>query len=99
MYRNALQTYKGQALTNAGRALTKHPEVVSLTKNTIRQSLRTDHAINEVAQQALKNIMRSGVRTIENLPRFGKVVQYKLPGGHGARFGADSGNFIGFINP
>jgi len=36
-------------LSNAGRALTKHPELVGATKETLRQNLRTDAALNAAA--------------------------------------------------
>ena len=99
MYRSALQSFKGGPLTNAGRALTKHPEVLGFSKQTIRQTLKTNSQLNQAAHSALKNIMRNGVRTTPNLPRYGNVVQYQLKGGFGARFRASDSSFIGFINP
>jgi RHS repeat-associated protein len=99
MYRNALSIYKATGLTNVGRALTKHPEVVGLAAGTLRQSFKLDTQINLAAQGALRTIMRTGVQTVETLPRFGAVYQFKVPGGFGVRFYADSGKFIGFINP
>jgi RHS repeat-associated protein len=99
LFRNALRLFKGQSLTNVGRALTKHPEVIGQTKQTIRQLLRTDPAINKAAANALKDIMRTGNRTVQNLPRYGEVIQYQKAGGFGARFSAETGKFIGFINP
>jgi uncharacterized protein RhaS with RHS repeats len=102
LYRSALQSHKGQALTRVGRELTKHPDVVNLTKETLRQSLRTDPAINQATASALKEILRTGIRTSETLPRFGEVIQYKIPGGFGARWyaaGDQIGQFIGFIGP
>jgi len=99
---NALQPFKGQPLTMVGRALTKHPEVVGLTKETLRQSLSTDPLINDAATKALSQIVGNGVRTTLTIPRYGSVVQYQLPGGFGARWygaGERAGEFIGFINP
>jgi hypothetical protein len=85
LFRNALQPFRDQALTNVGRALTKHPQVVGLTKATLRQSLRTHPALNKAAAETLKNIMRHGVRTTPILPRYDQVIQYQIPGGFGAR--------------
>ena len=99
MFKSALQPFKGGSLTNAGRALTKHPEMVGHTKQTIRQALRSDSAINSAASSALKNIMRTGARTNSTLPRYGEVVQFQIKNGFGARFRASDNSFIGFINP
>jgi RHS repeat-associated protein len=98
LYRAALGQFKDTTLSNAGRALTKHPEVRGLTKETLRQVYRTDKSINQAAQQTLKDIMQRGVTTNPTLGRYGTVTQTQIPGGFGARWTAD-GNFIGFINP
>lgn len=98
LYKAALGRYRNSDLTRAGRALTKHPEVVGATNDTLRQVLRSDASINSAAQAALKDILRSGVTTTPNLPRFGQVTQIQIPGGFGARW-STSGDFIGFINP
>jgi len=99
--KGALQPFN-KSLTNAGRALTKHPEVANLTKETLRNTLKTDAAINQAAQRSLSTILKDGVRTTATLPRYGQVIQYQLPGGFGARWygaGDKFGQFIGFINP
>ncbi|TXI51595.1 MAG: RHS repeat protein [Lysobacter sp.] len=98
LYKNAVEQFKKSDLSNAGRALSKHPEVIGETKNTIRQTLRSDRAMNGAAHSALRNIMRNGVITNPVLGRYGKVTQIQIPGGFGARWAAD-GSFIGFINP
>jgi hypothetical protein len=84
------------------RAFTKHPEVVGLTKQTLRQAYGTDVAINCAAHDTLKQIMRCGVRTTPVLPRYGAVIQCQIPGSFGARWYAASartGTFIGLIYP
>lgn len=78
--------------------MTKHPELVGETKETLRQALRTDGAINDAAHGALRDIMRNGVTSTPTLGRYGTVTQVQVPGGFGARWAAD-GSFIGFINP
>ncbi len=60
MFRSALSQFKNTTLTNVGRALTKHPEAIGATKATIRNLLRTDGEINQMAASVLKNIMRNG---------------------------------------
>jgi hypothetical protein len=102
LFRNALQAFKGGNLTNVGRALSKHPEVVNLTKETLTKTLRNPQAINQAASTVLENIMRMGVRTTPTIGRYGQVIQYQIPGGFGARWygaGERLGEFIGFINP
>ena len=102
LFRSALAPFKAGRLTQAGRALTKHPEVVGLTKQTLRQAYGTDIAINHAARDILKQIMRRGVHTTLVLPRYGAVIQCQIPGGFGARWyaaGSQAGAFIGFIGP
>lgn len=99
MFKNALGQFKNTDMTNVGRALTKHPEVVGATKQNLRQGLRTDAALNNAGANALKNIMRSGVQSTSTLPRYGSVTTFQLEGGFGARFYSSTKEFIGFINP
>ena len=102
LFRRALAPFRVGGLTHAGRALTKHPEVVGLKKQTLRQAYSTDAAINRAAHDALKQMMRHGIRTMPILPRYGAVIQCQIPGSFGARWyaaGAQAGAFIGFIGP
>jgi hypothetical protein len=98
LFGNALKPYKGGSLTQAGRALTKHPEVLGYTKETLRTVLRTDPEINAAAARVLEDILR-GTQTAVTLPRFGTVIQFRGASGFGARFYAETGHLIGFINP
>ncbi|HEY8210635.1 MAG TPA: hypothetical protein VIG99_24295, partial [Myxococcaceae bacterium] len=95
---NALQPFKGGTLTQAGRALTKHPEVLGYTKETLRAALRTDSEINAAAAHALEDILK-GTQTMVTLPRYGAVLEFRGATGFGARYYAGNGEFIGFINP
>ena len=102
LFRRALAPFRVGSLTHAGRALTKHPEVVGLKKQTLRQAYSTDAAINRAAHDALKQMMRHGIRTMPVLPRYGAVIQCQIPGSFGARWytaGAQAGAFIGCIGP
>jgi len=69
LFRRALAPFRVGSLTHAGCALTKHPEVVGLKKQTLRQAYSTDAAINRATHDALKQMMRRGVRTTPVLPR------------------------------
>ena len=102
LFRRALAPFRVGSLTHAGRALTKHPEVVGLKEQTLRQAYSTDAAINRAAHDALKQMMCHGIRTMLVLPRYGAVIQCQIPGSFGARWyaaGAQAGAFIGFIGP
>jgi hypothetical protein len=102
LFRKALAPFRASSLTQAGRALTKHPEVAGLTKQTLRQAYGTDVAINRAAHDTLKQIMRRGVRTTPVLPRYGAVIQCQIPESFGARWyaaGTRTGTFVGFIGP
>jgi RHS repeat-associated protein len=98
LYKAAVQRFKNTDFSNAGRALTKHPEVIGHTKDTLRQVLRTSREINNAAHSALRGIIRNGLTTAPRLGRYGRVTQIQIPGGFGARWAPD-GSFIGFINP
>jgi hypothetical protein len=99
LFKSAVEPFNNSTLSNAGRALTKHPELVGLTKDTLRQTYRLDSQLNEVASEQLKNIMRNGTQTIEYAGRSQtSVIQYRLPNGYGARFNMN-GSFQTFIQP
>ena len=61
--------------------------------------MRTDAQINKAGADALKNIMRTGVKSASTHPLYGETITYQINGGHGARFNAITNDFIGFINP
>lgn len=94
-----LQPFKNSALTVAGRALTKHPDLVGLTKATLNQRLRSPAAINAAAEGALGGILRTGTATVRELGRFGMTLEIRAARGFGARFSQATGEFIGFITP
>ena len=98
LLKEALDQFKETQFTKAGRALTKHPELVGATKDTLRLGLRTPTEINDAAREALKNIIRKGEISNPTLARYGPVTQIRIPGGFGARW-YGNGDFIGFINP
>src|SRR5262249_23650286 len=100
LFRRALAPFRVGSLTHAGRALTKHPEFVSLTKQTLRQAYSTDDAINSADHDDLKQMMRHGIRHMPVLPRYVAVIQCQIPGSFGVRWyaaGTQAGAFIGFI--
>ena len=98
LLRDATSSYNASSLSNAGRALTKHPEILDLTKQTLRTEIRTDVELNRVAESVVQNIIAEGIKTTPHLGQYGgKIIQIKIPGGFGARWYSD-GKFIGFIN-
>lgn len=98
-YKDALSKHKNSDLTKAGRALTKHPEVIGKTKANLRDTYNTDQKINEAAAAALKNIMRSSTKSTSQHSRFGTINTHQNKGDFGARFDAKTDEFIGFIRP
>jgi hypothetical protein len=89
--------FKGGTLTKAGRALTKHPEILGLTKDTLRKVLPTDAALNAAGEAALVRILSTGKAVVRDLPRYGLTLEIRTAGAAGARFLEETGEFIGFI--
>lgn len=92
----ALEEYNNGPLSNVGRALTKHPNIIGETGN-ILQKLGGAARVNEAAAEALQYITMNGKATTKMTEAFGMVTDYKLPNGLGARFSAETGQFIGFL--
>ena len=82
----------------AGRALTKHPNIVG-AKNAqeLAKTPGNQANINTAAQKAVENIVRNGVRNSKNTNAYGKVVDFKLSNGLGVRVAAKDKSFIGFL--
>lgn len=93
---NAVSPLKG-GLTNAGRAVTKHPEYFGFeSTEALQQVYRTPQALNELASQRLQNILNNGVRTTGAGGRYPDGwVTYTLRNGNAASWTTD-GTFIGF---
>ena len=98
MFKHALQPYRHGRFTLAGRALTKHPNVVGVqdAAELVRQ-FEHQNGVNKAAAEALKNMMRHGTRITKHTKAFGDVVEFRLPNGLGARFHALTNTFIGFL--
>ncbi|MEN9667149.1 MAG: hypothetical protein RLZZ326_3512, partial [Planctomycetota bacterium] len=98
MFKQALQPYRNGLFTNAGRALTKHPNIVGASSaQELIKRYGNNAGINDAAAEALKNIMRQGAVTSKTTKAFGEVVEFKLPIGLGARFNAVTNEFITFL--
>ncbi len=103
MYKHAISQYKSHGLTHAGRALTKHPNIVDvyLPKDKVQKALidkfGSQKGINNAAAEVLKNIMRNGKKTTRKTKAFGEVTEFKLKSGKGARFRNDTEEFTGFL--
>ncbi|NLR76978.1 hypothetical protein HF682_17555, partial [Leeia sp. IMCC25680] len=93
----AKSPFKGQPLTNAGRATTKHPEYFGFPDTTtLRATYRTDKQLNELASKALDEILANGISSTGAGGRYPNGwVTYTLPDGRAASWHA-SGEFIGF---
>jgi len=97
MFKHALQEFRG-GLMNAGRQLTKHPNIVGANSaQELIQGFGNNTGINNAAANALKNIMRNGTSTTKTTKAFGDVVDFKLPSGLGARFKTKTNEFVGFL--
>ncbi|WP_269783866.1 hemagglutinin repeat-containing protein, partial [Pseudomonas protegens] len=95
---SATQPFKpGQAISHSGRGATKHPEYFGFENTAqLRQVYRSDAQLNELAERAIKDILRAGVKTTGVSGRYPNGwVTYTLPGGRAASWGLD-GSFIGF---
>ena len=93
---NATQVFRNGPLTNVGRALTKHPNIIGESGNII-QKLGGAANVNTAGARALENIMQTGTMTTKSTAAYGDIIQYTLESGLGARFSATTGEFIGFI--
>jgi hypothetical protein len=95
-----LASHKGQAVTVAGRAITKHPEYFGFANtDALRQVYRTDQSLNDLATKTLESVL-GGVRTTgEASDKYPKGWQtYTTSSGLSASW--DSlGNWIGWRGP
>ncbi len=84
--------------TAVGRALQKHGSRVG---SAFPKAKGNASAINAQGEAVLKGILtNSNVTSVtRHHARFGNVLEYKIPGGQGARFSSDGKKFIGFIEP
>jgi hypothetical protein len=96
-FKNAISPFKGSNLTNAGRAVTKHPGYFGFeSTEALMGAYRTPGALNNLGSTTLKGILRNGVRTTGAGGRYPNGwTTYTLPNGNAASWGLD-GTFIGF---
>lgn len=83
-------------LTAVGRALQKHGSRVGsvfpkATGNAASMNAQGNNVLTEILTHPQVSF------TARHHARFGNVVEYKIPGGQGARFSGDGQKFIGFI--
>jgi RHS repeat-associated protein len=87
-----------EVISNSGRALSKHPELVDLTKADFNSIFRTDPARNLRAQQLVEEFVKKGKRTTGWTSKDSQpYLQYGIAGKGGVRVNARTGKFIGFI--
>ncbi len=95
-----MKPFKNSKFTEAGRNLTKHPKVMGYESTEVmRKTLNTEAKINEAAQGVVENIIKNGKEVRKTQGRYGKIVEYRLDDGYGARFLEESNEMIGFIEP
>lgn len=96
-FKNAISPFKGRNLTNAGRAVTKHPQYFGFeSMEALQKVFRSPEEINNLASSRLKDVLRNGNMTTGAGGRYPNGwVTYTLPNGNAASWGLD-GSFIGF---
>lgn len=96
-FKNAISPFKGGNLTNAGRAVTKHPEYFGFeSTEALMKVYRTSDPLNNLGSSTLKEMLRTGVRTMGSGGRYPNGwVTYTLQNGKAASWGLDE-TFIGF---
>ncbi|WP_142685406.1 hypothetical protein [Chitinophaga polysaccharea] len=96
-FKNAISPFKGGRFTNAGRAVTKHPEYFGFeSTEALMKVYRTPEAINNLASTTIKNILRNGAKSTGAGGRYPNGwVTFTLGNGNAASWGLD-GIFIGF---
>jgi hypothetical protein len=82
--------------TAAGRALQKHG---SRTGSIFPKATGNAATINAQGEAVLNRILTNpnATNAIRHHARFGNVLEYRIPGGQGARFSGDGKTFIGFL--
>jgi hypothetical protein len=96
MMASATSQFHNGPLTKVGHALTKHPNVIGESGNILNK-LGGAEGVNKAGAEALSSIVSNGTRVVKNTAAFGKVIEYKLENGIGARFYEASKEFIGFL--
>ena len=97
LFKSGIFQFKNTGLTNAGRAVTKHPQYFGFkSTEALMKVHNTPAALNKLGSQSLKNILRNGVRTTGAGGRYPNGwVTYTLKNGNAASWTSD-GVFIGF---
>ncbi len=86
-------------LTPAGKALTKHPNIVGANdagNGLSKIGLKTHAQKNIAAANKVRDFMDNGTVTVKFTKKWGWVVDYKMPDAHGARFEI-GGTWVGFL--
>jgi hypothetical protein len=99
MFFDAANPFKNSKFSKSGRAVTKHPGIVGKTKENLRQTYKTESEINNAALDAVADMMNKSKPVTKDLPRYGKVTEYRRADGWGVRYQESTGEFIGFIEP
>lgn len=97
LFKSGISQFKNTSLTNAGRAVTKHPQYFGFeSTEALMKAHNTPAALNKLGAQSLKNILRNGTKTTGAGGRYPNGwVTYTLKNGNAASWTSD-GIFIGF---
>ena len=83
-------------LSAAGRAAQKHGDRAGSSSSKVSGN---SESINAQGEKLLNEIITNPAveSVVRNHARFGKVLEFRVPGGQGARFSSDGKKFIGFL--
>jgi RHS repeat-associated protein len=92
----AANSMQKSSFTKVGTALSKHGNRAG---SIFPKAIGNQASVNKQAEAILKKILSdpNKTTTFRHHPRFGMILEFKIPGGQGARFSADGKNFIGFL--
>lgn len=94
----AANTLDRGGFTKVGRALQKH---LDRAGSAFPKISGNPASVNAQGETILKSILENpAITVIQNMTRsVAQVIDYKIPGGIGARFSSDGKTFIGFLEP
>jgi hypothetical protein len=94
----AAKTPDKSGLTAVGRQLQKHG---SRHGSAYPKAVGPPEVINAQGEAVLRDILTNPSITtnVRHHARFGEVIEFRIPGGTGARFSSDGKKFLGFLEP
>lgn len=95
----AMERYEFTRLTVAGRALTKHPELLGYASTEdLRKVYRTEIALNEAASEYVSNALKRNQSSLGFASKIREpTIEFVGENGMAVRYSAETKRFIGFI--